>query len=335
MDENRRLKELEEENKRLKKEVNELRRKCGELEKRLRIYESPHLPSSKHIVKIVKKVVRKPEKRGAPKGHKGATRKTPVPDRIVELKTERCPRCNSEKIRMKKKKKVVEDVQIIKVVTEYHFFECSCEKCGFGFVTVDENLPKKGNFGPNISTLWNMLHYYGTVPFDRLSKISKNCFGIDITMAGVHNAIYRTASIFEPYFNRIKNRVVKSKYVGSDETKYSFNGKCYWLWNFNTQKDTLVLLRESRGSKVLKEVFGDFLDAILGSDCFGAYGRFKAREYQKDWAHILRDAENLAKHNKEGEELHKMLSHMYKYIVKIKLSDVLWGLNRLSDNSSD
>jgi len=256
------------------------------------------------------------------KGHRGITRKTPTPDRIIELEPKNCPRCEGKKLESKKHKKIVEDIQIIKVVTEFHYYKCVCKKCGKKFVTSSKDMPKKGNFGPNISSLWSMLHYYGTMPFDRLSTISENCFDTRISTAGIHNVIYRTAGVFEPYFRRIKNRVAKSDYVRSDETTYPFDGekKKHWLWNISTIKDSLVLIRPSRGAKVLKEIFGKFLDGILNSDCFGAYVRFNAREYQKCWAHILREAENLAKHSKEGEELYKMLSHMYQYIKRVKIN---------------
>lgn len=300
--------------------IEKMAKQIRELEKKLKLYESPHVPSSKRLIKEkVAEAPREPKKRGAPIGHKGATRETPVPDRIVNLMPLGCPRCESNKITIRKKRrKLVEDIEIEKVVTENYYYECSCEDCGKRFVTSSAELPKKGNFGPNITSLWTMLHYQGTIPFDRLSAISSNCFDMDITPAGIHNAIYRTAEIFEPYYNRIENRIVRSEYVRSDETKYSYNGERYWLWNISNRKDTLVKIRESRGSKVLKGIFGDFLDAVLNSDCFSAYDKFKAREYQKDWAHVLNDAKDLAKNSKEGEELHRMLLRMYRYIRKAK-----------------
>jgi transposase len=312
------IKQLEEENAILKKENEELKEKCKDLEKRLRVYENPHIPSSKQIMNVVG-VVRTPKKRGAPEGHKGFTRKRPVPDQVIELKPERCPRCDNKRIMMlKKHRKIIEDIQIVKVVTEFHYYDCVCEKCGKKFMTTSEDIPKQGRFGPNILSLWAILHYIGTIPFDRLSTISRNCFTMNISTAGIHNVIYRTAGIFEPNFNRFWNRLAKAKYVKSDETAYSFNGKRYWLWNISTVKDVLVLIRNNRGAKVLKEVFGDFLDGILNSDCLRTYDRFKVREYQKCWAHVLRDAKDLAKHSIEGTWLYEMLSHMHKYINKVK-----------------
>lgn len=308
-----RIAELEKEN----AKIPLLEKRIAELEERLKIYEGPHTPSSKQIIKEVK-VVKTPKKRGAPEGHQGTTRETSIPDKIVELKPKQCV-CGSRTIEiLKKRKKIVEDVLITKTVTEYYYYECRCKKCKRKFTTADEGLPKEGRFGPNITALWENLHYIGTIPFDRLSKTSGSCFGISISPGGLHNVIYRTARLFRPNFEKIKKRVIKSKYVSSDETSYSFNGKKHWLWNISTKRDVLVLLRNSRGSKVLKELFENFFDGTLSSDCYSGYGKFRAREYQKCWAHILRDGKDLAKYNEEGKQLYKALLRMYNYIEKVK-----------------
>lgn len=299
-----------------------LRKRVDELEKRLRLYESPHIPSSKRIIKEPEEP-REPMKRGAPEGHMGATRKKPRPNRIIELKPERCPNCRSKDVDvLHNRTKTVEDIKIIKIVTEFKFSDCICNRCRTKFTTGDEEFPKQGNFGPNILSLWTNLHYQGTIPFDRLAAISGNLFGMPITEGGLHNVIYRTAGILQPYFDGISKRVMKSKYARSDETSYSFNGKNWWMWNISTMEDTLVLLRPSRSSEVLKEALGKFFDGVLNSDCFRAYDKYKAREYQKCWAHVLRDAKDLAKHNTEGKELHKKLQRMFAYIKKAKKEEV-------------
>lgn len=300
----------------LEKEIKILKKSHEEFEKLLKLYESPHIPSSKRIIKTKKE--EKPEKkRGAPVGHRGTTRKTPAPDMTISLEPKRCTGCNSRRIKSKEQKKLIEDIEIKKVTREFNFYECVCEDCGKEFTTSDENLPRSGKFGPNISALWSMLHYFGTVPFDRLSQISR-FMGFDITPSGVHNVIYRTARTFKPYYNGIRRRVKNSKYARSDETSYPFNREKYWLWNLSTPKDTLVLIRNSRGSKVLKEVFGEMFDGILNTDCFSAYDKFKAREYQKCFAHINNSAKDLAKRSDEGKELYSVISEMYNCILDIK-----------------
>lgn len=299
---------------------NTLLKRIKSLEARLRRYENPHVPSSKQIIKEAKPP-NEPKPLGAPKGHRGATRETPAPDRVVELKPDSCPepKCRSKRIRvLERREKIVEDIKIVKCNTKFIYCQCECEDCGAQFVTGCEELPKEGNFGPNLCSLWTALHYVGTIPFNRLATISENCLNVPITHTGIKDAIYRTVGVFEPNFRRVWNRVSDSKYARSDETSYSFNGQKYWAWNISTKMDTLVLLRETRGSAVLEEVFGEFLNGILNSDCFRGYDRFKAREYQKCWAHVLRDARDLAKHDRAGEELYRELSRMYRYILRVK-----------------
>jgi hypothetical protein len=79
-----------------------------------------------------------------------------------------------------------------------------------------------------------------------------------------------------------------------------------------------VLIRPTRSSAVLREVWSEFLDGVLNTDCYRGYDRFKAKEYQKDWAHVLRDAKDLAKHDEEGRELYHLLLRMHHYIRKAK-----------------
>jgi len=308
--------------------LSEKEEKIAKLEKRIEklegiiaLYESPHIPSSKHIIREVRtpEEPKEPAKRGAPEGHVGATRQKPKPNRIIDLKPKSCPVCGRKNITvLDEHSKVVEDIAIVKTVTEYHYYDCRCEHCKGMFATSDPELPSEGCFGPNITSLWEMMYYYGAMPFDRLSHVSKNCFGVEITPGGLHNAVYRNSAIFQPCFDGIAKRVSRSKYARSDETSYPFNGENYWMWNISTAKDTLVLIRKNRNAKVLKEVFGEFFDGVLNSDCFRAYDRFKAREYQKCWAHVLRDAKDLAKNSEEGAELYRKLLHMYDYIRNAK-----------------
>ncbi len=302
--------------------IKELEAKIAEMDKRLQLYESPHIPSSKRIVKIAEPG-KEPKQKGAPIGHKGTTRETREPDRTVTLNPDSCPKCNGTNIGIvNRRKKTVEDIEIIKHITEYHFFECRCNDCNTCFATACPELPAEGRFGPNISSLWSMLHYEGIIPFDRLSQVSKNGLDMFVSPAGIHNAIYRNAKPFKQEFEEIYERVSNSGSARSDETSYSFNGKPYWLWNISAGDDTLVLIRNSRGSKVLKEVFGEFFDGVLTSDCFSAYGKFNAREYQKCWAHILVAGRDLAKHGSEGKELYTILCRMYECVKNIKKNNL-------------
>ena len=85
--------ELEREIERLRKENEQLKEENTELKKILTIFINPHIPSSKQIFK--KRIVPTSKKLGAPRGHEGATRKTPDLTATVKHFLTKCPKCNT------------------------------------------------------------------------------------------------------------------------------------------------------------------------------------------------------------------------------------------------
>src|SRR3989338_5860124 len=108
---------------------------------------SPQIPSSKRIIKEKKEEEsRKPKKLGAPTGHKGATRKTPEPNRVIDLKDQiplKSPRHGSSILFMEQFEKIIEDIEIVKKITRFIGYEVIYES-GERFVTTHSDLPKRG-----------------------------------------------------------------------------------------------------------------------------------------------------------------------------------------------
>ena len=80
----RQLEETLHRNQELEKENETLKKENEALKKRLLYYENPNTPpSARQLKKVDKKPenISNPKKRGAPNGHKGATRPTKEPER--------------------------------------------------------------------------------------------------------------------------------------------------------------------------------------------------------------------------------------------------------------
>jgi DNA repair exonuclease SbcCD ATPase subunit len=75
--------------------IAELTKQIEELKAKLAKYENPHTPSSAQRYKKKSEYKNSSKRRGAPQGHKGATRPTPEPDRVVEVTADLCDHCGS------------------------------------------------------------------------------------------------------------------------------------------------------------------------------------------------------------------------------------------------
>ncbi len=94
--------ELEKENQELKTKTELLEKENAELKKRLLFYENSNTPPSARQIKKADKTLDEyipvPKTRGAPKGHKGATRPTNEPDEIIDVISDHCENCGSSNI---------------------------------------------------------------------------------------------------------------------------------------------------------------------------------------------------------------------------------------------
>ena len=122
-----------------------------ELQKRLLAYENAHTPPSQQ---------RKYPKRessnnniGAPQGHEGTTRLTPMPNKFEELKLDVCPNCNKQLGRPRSvEKKIIEDIpgQQPLVITQFTIPHYFCNHCNAEVIPSHLGLPEEGRFGYNL-----------------------------------------------------------------------------------------------------------------------------------------------------------------------------------------
>jgi transposase len=148
IDVERYIRELESTIERQIAEIEALRSENESLKKKLLLYENPHTPPSRQMIKP--EIVNPPGKRGAPIGHKGATKVLGEPDQIIHVSTEKCPECDhilGSPIRTEKK--TIFDIpppQKIKI-TEYDLDIYRCSNCGIEVRSKHRDCPQTGDMG--------------------------------------------------------------------------------------------------------------------------------------------------------------------------------------------
>jgi len=297
------IKELTEENKRLKEENNNLLHR---------------------IKKVVKKIF-KPNikregdeerpRRGAPEGHPGCGRMRPKEiHEEVDIYPRRCT-CGSTEILGYERsfdEHVVEDIEVRKKVTCYRMHYGRCRSCGRVISPErDSSIIRSSKIGPMARAVGSYLHYLG-IPYRKVARIFKDVFSFEISHAALLSFDTRQAESGVRLFEGIKEVIRSSPYVNVDETGWRMDGENCYLWVF-VSKDAVLYMIDSRGSKVIKGVLGDRYEGILGSDFYSSYNPIEASGKQKCLAHLLGDVKEI-----EGKSSFPLNSRDGRFCCELK-----------------
>jgi transposase len=288
-----------------------------ELKKRLAFYENPHTPSS---VETLRKKVKKEQhrKRGAPIGHKGATRAIPDPERVVHSTATQCPRCHQDPgAPTGTVEKTIEEMEAPPKITatKHTLDKFECQHCGLEFTATHSDCPKVGNFGPKLLVYITMLKYHMRGPLRRVQEFMWYQNDFEVSPKGIMDMLLRVGDACKANYDRTIAKVRAAKWRYIDETGMKVNGKNYWLWIFRTDEgDVLVVIRKSRGSKVLEEILGKDHVGPDVADGWRAYSYIET--LQRCWAHLLREVDDYKDASGNGERLSDEVHNMFMRLSK-------------------
>lgn len=299
----------------------ELTERVARLEKRLAQYENPHTPSSaKCFKKKRKKKSRK--KRGAPKGHRGATRPTPEPEEHIPAFADHCERCGSSHIMEAGvdpavREDLIRQLQQISII-QYDRAVYKCTDCGHKFTAKHEDCPREGRFGINLLVYVTMLKFMLRGVLRKIGGFTAHVNGFTISPKGVHDVLLRVGGACKEEYLRTLERVKSAEWKYVDETGIRVNGDNWWLWIFRSpDHDVLAVIRPSRSKEVLEEILGSKIAGAGVADGWGAYSAFQV--LQRCWAHLLREVDAYKKRpgGKElSEQVHRKFKKLNKFLDK-------------------
>lgn len=315
-----RIKELEEIVAELKKDneakatiITEQSKQIEELKAKLAKYENPHTPSSAQRYKKNSESKNSSKRRGAPNGHRGATRPTPEPDRVVEVTADQCDLCGSTNLEeCGVEKQVIEEIPPppkIEVI-QFNRHKYKCQDCEREFTAKDEECPQKGRFGVNLLVYLIMLKFSLRGVLRRIKDFAFHLNAFDITPKGIQDAILRVGGACKTSYSTNIDKVRAAAWNYMDETGIRVLGKNYWLWTFRTPDgEVVVVIRPSRGQNVLREIFGGDITAAGVVDGWRAYNIIPI--LQRCWAHLIRDVDAFIE-QPGGKELSEAIHEKFK-----------------------
>ncbi len=301
-----------------------LREENEALKKRLIMYENPHTPPSLQLFKP--KISNPPGKRGAPMGHKGATRIHDTPDEVIHVSTEKCPKCNhplGSPIRTEKK--TIFDIpppQKIKI-TEFQLDVYKCSNCGSEIRSKHIDCPQTGDMGIYLLNYITMLKYNLRGVIRKVQEFLLRNNDLKLSVKGINDALLRVGDACRNEYAAIQDRIRKSKWVHIDETGFHVNGNKYWLWAFRSaENDVLIVIVDSRGRDVVRDTLGGDFHGPAIVDGWKVYSYLTI--IQRCWAHLIREVDafkSSGKGKELSEEIHSMFGELKESLKSEDMDD--------------
>jgi hypothetical protein len=251
----------------------------------------------------------KPGNLGPPEGHQAHNR--PKPDHVdatIDLALTHCPQCNHALGKVvETRERFIEDIVPSKpTIRKYNIHRYYCPHCGKLVNAKPQEVPKSG-FGLNLLLLISFLRFGLHLPQNKIAKELEVCYGMRVSAGTIVNEISRFAAYLGPTFEQIKKEIREAAAVNGDESSWRVNGQGRWLWTFSSKWHTLLLINDSRGKEVPKEVLGEHYAGTLTTDCLPTYDSMKCAK-QKCWAHLLRETTRMK--SEQGTLLRAELKHI-------------------------
>lgn len=312
------IKNLWEENKRLKEEVAELRRRLG------MDSTNSHLPPSSEGYR--KKTTqpglpkKKGQGKGGQKGHKGRTLKRVEKPDYVEVHLPNLCECCGRPFGTEEEYEIIQSRQVFDLpepkleVTEHRLGQITC--CGReqkGEYPAQVNTPVQ--YGTGVRALIMMLSVDCKMPLEQISQFFADLFGYRLNSQTILEVLERGYELAGPLEEEIKAELREAAVVHFDETGIRVEGQLNGLHTASNEDNTHLFLHENRGTEALnseQSVLPDFGGTAV-HDCWAPYFRFDQARHSLCGAHLLRELKGLIEESRLwAEEMHEFLLEVYK-----------------------
>jgi transposase len=319
--ENQQLRDQFIEQSKLQDALSEAKTKIRKLEKELNRRsgrEDPYglaTPSSKKVNKPNSTPENQAKRGGAKKGHKGHGRKDFSPeeaDRTIHLKNVPAPcGCGGIWLDGGKVRHCVYHYIPAKLEKRIYYKNvCVCSLCGERIVGQTPGVMPNSFFSNSMIAFLLAEHYFHGATIGNLEQRHGINHGTFIGIA------HRVAALLENAFEKIMEALRGCKLVHADETGWMMDGKKAYAWIFANDIFRAFLFRDTRGSVVPLEVFGEaLLKLILVTDRYCGYSPLKLL-HQFCYVHLMRDVKKLELEFPEDKEIAKFVNDLNPLLAK-------------------
>jgi transposase len=181
-------------------------------------------------------------------------------------------------------------------VTEHVYLKRHCAHCRKTWTPTADLagvVVGRSRLGVGLVSAIATLREVGRWPLETIRWYLATFHDLRLSVGALVKALKRVADAGAATVAGIRRQIGRSAVVHADETGWREDGHNGYVWSFSTP-EAQYFARAGRNKEVVNEVLGDRFDGVLVSDFYAGYDHYPWVQ-QRCWAHLLRDADDLAR----------------------------------------
>jgi transposase len=234
-------------------------------------------------------------KSGGQPGHEGHGRKLKPEsevDQIIDVRPEHCGQCGTLLLgedAEPERHQVTELPRIAPVVTEYRRHCLWCVACGVRTQAVWPATMPTGSFGPRVQATVGYLTGRLGASQREVQDLFATLYQTDVSVGGIGALEQAVSAALAAPVAEAQMYVERQPVRNADETSWPEKTQRRWLWISVTPLVTIFRLLQTRGAAGAKELLGEVVWGIIGTDHYAGYHWIDPRQRQLCWAHLKRE----------------------------------------------
>src|SRR2546427_3314182 len=318
--------------------VMELLQRVAQLEARLKqTSRNSSKPPSSDPPQTKPRAAKEPtgRKSGGQSGHEGHGRKLKPEsevDQIIDVRPEQCGQCGTLLLGedpAPERHQVTELPRITPIVTEYRRHCLGCVACGARTQAAWPAMMPMGSFGPRVHATVGYLTGRIGASQREVQEILATLWQTDVSVGGIGLLEQAVSAALATPVAEAQTYVQRQPVRNADETSWREKRQRRWLWISVTPLVTIFRLLQTRGAAGAKELLGEVVWGIIGTDHYAGYHWIDRRQRQLCWAHLKREfiawSERTGETARIGRALLAVEKQLFELWYRVRDGTLAWA----------
>jgi transposase len=232
---------------------------------------------------------------GGQPGHEGHGRRLKPEsevDQILDVRAEQCGQCGTLLLGddpEPERHQVTDVPRMTPEVTEYRRHRLSCVACGASTQAPWPATMPPGSFGPRVQATVGYLTGRVGASQREVQEILATVCQTEVSVGSIGALEQAVSAALAAPVAEAERYVQRQPVRNADETGWREKTKRLWLWISVTPVVTIFRLLKTRGAAGAKELLGEDVWGIIGTERYAGYHWIDPPQRQLCWAHLKRE----------------------------------------------